>query len=391
MFDYMEKNGLAYDSPAMKKWVEDKYKAARTYDRFKKIYKAAGSPGSSAPAFTEVDAAKVEDISGKQPEYFVSDLDHGKFLAMFNENHKLNAKWNSPSLNVNEYSLSVQNGSYTLRHRQKDKVTFISKSTQENSFLSSFKSRYRGEYKIEGNNYMVQELAWRKKPWDVASIKSLLSATLKSKGADNTSFRGSVSISGLSNGYYTISISYRDEPKSEAVYSSSTIALTDGGRKYVYNKKEYTIPHEVRKTTAEQTPSVKPEEETNPPAFTEVDAAKATDKELDGVIIQAKNEKPESGVFAPTPEEIASMTDEELAEVIIQSVMDSHKTVSKDAFVTARKKAGAGPAYDAMFDYMEKNGLAYDSPAMKKWVEDKYKAARTYDRFKKIYKAAGGQ
>jgi hypothetical protein len=44
-----------------------------------------------------------------------------------------------------------------------------------------------------------------------------------------------------------------------------------------------------------------------------------------------------------------------------------------------------------MFDYMEKNGLAYDSPAMKKWVESKYKVARTYDRFKKIYKAAGGQ
>lgn len=72
------------------------------------------------------------------------------------------------------------------------------------------------------------------------------------------------------------------------------------------------------------------------------------------------------------------------------SVMDSHKTVSRDTFVAARKKAGASPAYDAMFDYMEKNGLAYDSPAMKKWVEGKYKVARTYDRFKKIYKAAGG-
>lgn len=87
----------------------------------------------------------------------------------------------------------------------------------------------------------------------------------------------------------------------------------------------------------------------------------------------------EGGVFAPTADEI------------IASVMDSHKTVSRDAFVTARKTAGASSAYDAMFDYMEKNGLAYDSPAMKKWVEGKYKAAGTYDRFKKIYKAAGGQ
>ena len=69
----------------------------------------------------------------------------------------------------------------------------------------------------------------------------------------------------------------------------------------------------------------------------------------------------------------------------------TYKAVSKDAFVTARKKAGASSAYDAMFDYMEKKGLAYDSPAMKKWVEDKYKTAGTYNRFKKIYKAAGGQ
>jgi effector-binding domain-containing protein len=180
MFDYMEKNGLAYDSPAMKKWVEGKYKVARTYDRFKKIYKAAGSPGSSATA-----------------------------------------------------------------------------------------------------------------------------------------------------------------PGTKA--------------------------------------DVKPKEETNLPALTEDVAAKLTDKELDDVIIQAKNEKPESGVSAPAADEINA------------SVMDSLKTVSKDAFVTARKKAGAGPAYDAMFDYMEKNGLAYDSPAMKKWVESKYRTAGTYNRFKKIYKAAGGQ
>lgn len=94
---------------------------------------------------------------------------------------------------------------------------------------------------------------------------------------------------------------------------------------------------------------------------------KTTDEEQDGVI--------------STP----------AADEINASVMDSHKTVSKDAFVAARKKAGANPAYDAMFDYMEKNGLAYDSPAMKKWVEGKYKAAGTYNRFKKIYKAAGGQ
>ena len=93
---------------------------------------------------------------------------------------------------------------------------------------------------------------------------------------------------------------------------------------------------------------------------------KTTDEEQDGVI--------------STP----------AADEINASVMDSHKTVSKDAFVAARKKAGANPAYDAMFDYMEKNGLAYDSPAMKKWVEGKYKAAGTYNRFKKIYKAAGG-
>lgn len=147
-------------------------------------------------------------------------------------------------------------------------------------------------------------------------------------------------------------------------------------------KKKTTKPDDYDKyygTTAEQTPAVKPKEETNPPVFTEEVAAKATDKELDEVIIQARDGKPESGVFAPTADEI------------IASVMDSHKTVSKDAFVTARKKAGASPAYDAMFDYMEKNGLAYDSPAMKKWVEGKYKAAGTYDRFKKIYKAAGGQ
>lgn len=254
---------LEYDVKPFSERVQDSRKLSLDADSFLRYYlsqktglsnmeieKLMHDPVKKIISFeASQDLSKVENISGKQPEYFVSDLDHGKFLAMFNENHKLNAKWNSPSLNVNQYSLSVQNGGYTLRHRQNDKVTFISKSTQENSFLSSFKSRYRGEYKIEGNNYMVQELAWRKKPWDVASIKSLLSATLKSKGADNTSFRGSVSISGLSNGYFTISISYREEPKSEAVYSSSTIALTDGGRKYVYSKKEYTIPHEVRKTT----------------------------------------------------------------------------------------------------------------------------------------------
>jgi len=98
------------------------------------------------------------------------------------------------------------------------------------------------------------------------------------------------------------------------------------------------------------------------------------------------------------PTQETKTTDEEQDEVISTpaadeinaSVMDSHKTVSKAAFVAARKKAGANPAYDAMFDYMEKNGLAYDSPAMKKWVEGKYKAAGTYNRFKKIYKAAGG-
>ena len=147
-------------------------------------------------------------------------------------------------------------------------------------------------------------------------------------------------------------------------------------------KKKTTKPDDYDKyygTTAEQTPVVKPKEETNPPALTEEEIASMTDEELDEVISQARYEKPESGVSAPTADEINA------------SVMDSHKTVSKDAFVAARKKAGASSAYDAMFDYMEKNGLAYDSPAMKKWVEGKYKAAGTYNRFKKIYKAAGGQ
>lgn len=147
-------------------------------------------------------------------------------------------------------------------------------------------------------------------------------------------------------------------------------------------KKKTTKPDDYDKyygTTAEQTPVVKPKEETNPPALTEEEIASMTDEELDEVISQARYEKPESGVSAPTADEINA------------SVMDSNKTVSKDTFVAARKKAGASSAYDAMFDYMEKKGLAYDSPDMKKWVEGKYKAAGTYNRFKKIYKAAGGQ
>ena len=97
--------------------------------------------------------------------------------------------------------------------------------------------------------------------------------------------------------------------------------------------------------------------------------------------------EPDKEVETAETEQTAAPT----ADEINASVMDSHKTVSKDTFVAARKKAGASSAYDAMFDYMEKNGLAYDSPAMKKWVEGKYKAAGTYNRFKKIYKAAGGQ
>jgi hypothetical protein len=157
-------------------------------------------------------------------------------------------------------------------------------------------------------------------------------------------------------------------------------------------KKKTTKPDDYDKyygTTAEQTPSVKPKEETNPPAFTEEDAAKATDEELDEVIRQGSDEKPESGVFAPTADEI------------IASVMDNHKTVAsvpsggtaitEASFVNARTKYKYKDSYDEMFKYMVANSLSYNDPKFISWVKKKYPIAGTYDRFKKIYKAAGGQ
>jgi hypothetical protein len=109
--------------------------------------------------------------------------------------------------------------------------------------------------------------------------------------------------------------------------------------------------------------------------------------------VQANTEPPQQPVTQEL--DLSNMTEEELSIYAQAKIAEATGAivpkVDKAAFVAARKKVTNKTAYDAMFDYMEKNGLAYDSPAMKKWVEGKYKAAGTYDRFKKIYEAAGGQ
>jgi len=108
--------------------------------------------------------------------------------------------------------------------------------------------------------------------------------------------------------------------------------------------------------------------------------------------VQANTEPPQQPVTQEL--DLSNMTEEELSIYAQAKIAEATGAivpkVDKAAFVAARKKVTNKTAYDAMFDYMEKNGLAYDSPAMKKWVEGKYKAAGTYDRFKKIYEAAGG-
>jgi hypothetical protein len=87
------------------------------------------------------------------------------------------------------------------------------------------------------------------------------------------------------------------------------------------------------KTTAEQTPAVKPKEETNPPAFTAEVAANATDEELDNAYQQLKKIAAEGA--APTVDEINA------------SVMDSHKTVSAEG-AAPRESATYGDSNAAL-------------------------------------------
>lgn len=93
------------------------------------------------------------------------------------------------------------------------------------------------------------------------------------------------------------------------------------------------------------------------------------------------------------------MTDAELQQTIDKG-REAAASIARGAtmpipdrasFVEARKRMKAKTDYDTIFDYMTKNGLAYDSPELKRWVEAKYKTTGTYNKFKKIYEAARGQ
>lgn len=67
------------------------------------------------------------------------------------------------------------------------------------------------------------------------------------------------------------------------------------------------------------------------------------------------------------------------------------QTVTEASFVKARTDFKYKDSYDEMFRYMVANNLSYNDPKFISWVKKKYPTAGTYERYVKIYRAAGGK
>lgn len=67
------------------------------------------------------------------------------------------------------------------------------------------------------------------------------------------------------------------------------------------------------------------------------------------------------------------------------------QTVTEASFVKARTDFKYKDSYDEMFKYMVDNNLSYNDPKFISWVKKKYPTVGTYDRYVKIYRAAGGK
>lgn len=197
---------------------------------------------------TSRDLPQDKTLKLVEPVYTAADLDEKKFLAQFNKDTGLKASWNKTSLKVGESSLSRDGGHFQLRTRQPDKVSYISKQTQHSRFGRVFDKRYLPDSIVNFGKYQAGEEAWIRNPWNKNAIQSVLSSILRDLGADNGTFpSANISVSALKNGYYTVSVTYRDEPKSETDYPTEKITLTDKGSKYQYKGKSHTIPQSVRK------------------------------------------------------------------------------------------------------------------------------------------------
>lgn len=73
------------------------------------------------------------------------------------------------------------------------------------------------------------------------------------------------------------------------------------------------------------------------------------------------------------------------------SVPSGGTAITEASFVKARTDYKYKDSYDKMFRYMVANNLSYNDPKFISWVKKKYPTAGTYERYVKIYRAAGGK